>query len=477
MKLSKQTGESTMKKVNTFTKLIVIMSLIVAILPTTMFTKLISVESAEQSTITLQDKFIIKDSRALVPMRSIFETLGASVVWDSKTNSVRAVQGRTSIVLHIGNKSAVLNDRSITLDVSPIIIEGRTMVPTRFVVESLGAYISWDSSNRVVTVVKEGQTIRITESGRSEVQPKNEFDEKEVLGTEVQEKEVQEKEFMVNQIGIGSSKSEVLNTFGDPKRITLSKYGFEWYAFHHDYKNFVLVGLDSNDKVVGLYTNDPDWSSKSGLKVGWTQGQALEILGDPLTDILKQNTRYSLNYADEKELSIFSQNDSYVTLFFDIHENNALTSVLIIDKNVEESFLSYYGEPSEALKEGLELQNYDLTNSIRVRMGLEPLSWDEKIRDTARKHSLDMATNQYFSHQNLLGKSPFDRMSDDGIQFSTASENIAYGQMDSIYVHEAWMNSLGHRKNILGDYNRVGVGVAFNSTGVPYYTQNFYTPR
>jgi uncharacterized protein YkwD len=283
---------------------------------------------------------------------------------------------------------------------------------------------------------------------------------------------------MINQVGIGSSKSEVLNAFGDPKRKTLSKYGFEWYAFHHDYKNYALIGIDSNGKVVGMYTNDPDWTSKSGLRIGQTQEDTIGILGDPVTSILKKNnTSYMLNFADAKELSVYAQSDSYVSLFFDIHENNTLTSVLVIDKNVEENFMGYYGESSVRLKEGFELQNFDLTNSLRVRMGLKPLTLDEGIRDTARKHSLDMATNKYFSHQNLLGKSPFDRMADDGIKFRAASENIAYGQMDSIYVHEAWMNSLGHRKNIIGDYKRLGVGVAFSKVdNSPYYTQNFYTP-
>jgi uncharacterized protein YkwD len=465
--------EEAMKlKTKSSTRLMIIVTMIITILPITTFAGLTSATTTEQNTITLQDKFIIENNRTLVPMRGIFEALGASVSWDGKTNSVKAVKGNTSIVLQVGNKIAVINDRNSTLDVSPIIFEGRTMIPTRFVVEALGAYISWDSDSRVVTVIKEGQIIHITEIGSTAVIPSKALPQKEY-----QDQEIQDKEFVINQVGIGSSKSVVLDTFGEPKRITLSKHGFDWYAFHDNYKNYVLIGLDSNEKVVGLYTNDPDWTSKNGLKVGWTKEEAIDILGDPLTSILKNNTRYMLNFADEIELGVFQQSDSFVTLFFDIHDDNTLTSVLVLDKKVEENFVGYYGVPSEALKEGFELQNFDLTNSIRVRMGLKPFAWDEKIRVTARKHSLDMAMNQYFSHTNQLGKSPFDRMADDGIRFSAASENIAYGQMDSIYVHEAWMNSLGHRKNIIGDYQRLGVGVAFSEADVPYYTQNFYTPR
>ena len=65
---------------------------------------------------------------------------------------------------------------------------------------------------------------------------------------------------------------------------------------------------------------------------------------------------------------------------------------------------------------------------------------------TARKHSLDMAENDYFSHENKQGKSPFDRMKDDGIRFRGAGENLAYGQSSSIFAHEGLMNSRPPRK-------------------------------
>jgi uncharacterized protein YkwD len=86
-----------------------------------------------------------------------------------------------------------------------------------------------------------------------------------------------------------------------------------------------------------------------------------------------------------------------------------------------------------------------------------------------------MAVNNYFDHTNLQGESPFDRIKEDGIQYTLAGENLAYGQFSSIFAHEGLMNSLGHRKNIIkSGFEYLGVGVAFNEEAQPYYTQNYY---
>ena len=86
-----------------------------------------------------------------------------------------------------------------------------------------------------------------------------------------------------------------------------------------------------------------------------------------------------------------------------------------------------------------------------------------------------MNDKNYFDHTNKENKSPFDRMEEEGINYKNAGENIAAGQSSAIYAHHAWMNSLGHRKNILGDYKYIGVGVIFGGYYNIYYTQNFYT--
>lgn len=143
---------------------------------------------------------------------------------------------------------------------------------------------------------------------------------------------------------------------------------------------------------------------------------------------------------------------------------------------MEASRAALYSAGSEDLKEGFEYQLFDLTNATRVNHGLSVLEWNEEVRETARKHSTDMAENQYFNHTNLQGQSPFDRMEEDNISFTTAGENLAYGQLSSIFAHQGLTNSEGHRENILQDrFAELGVGVDFNNDNQPFYTENFLT--
>lgn len=143
---------------------------------------------------------------------------------------------------------------------------------------------------------------------------------------------------------------------------------------------------------------------------------------------------------------------------------------------MEASKAALYSAGSEDLKKGFEYQLFDLTNATRVNHGLSVLEWNEEVRETARKHSTDMAENQYFNHTNLQGQSPFDRMEEDNISFTTAGENLAYGQLSSIFAHQGLTNSEGHRENILQDrFAELGVGVDFNNDNQPFYTENFLT--
>jgi uncharacterized protein YkwD len=119
---------------------------------------------------------------------------------------------------------------------------------------------------------------------------------------------------------------------------------------------------------------------------------------------------------------------------------------------------------------------FDLINATRVKHGLLPLVWNDQIAKTAQHHSLDMAANDYFSHKNQNGKTPFDRIKEDHIEYSVAGENIAMGQQNSIFAHEALMNSKSHRTNILDQrWTYLGVGVSINNEGVPYFTENYFT--
>ncbi|MCL2392176.1 MAG: copper amine oxidase N-terminal domain-containing protein [Oscillospiraceae bacterium] len=92
------------------------------------------------------------DGRVLVPLRTIFEALGADVNWNEATRTITATRDDTTVVLTIGNTTATVNGQSITLDVPPQVIDGRTLVPLRFVAESFGVTVDWNGETRTVTI-------------------------------------------------------------------------------------------------------------------------------------------------------------------------------------------------------------------------------------------------------------------------------------------------------------------------------------
>ena len=113
-----------------------------------------------------------------------------------------------------------------------------------------------------------------------------------------------------------------------------------------------------------------------------------------------------------------------------------------------------------------------LVNEARADAGCGALTADPALAAVARAHSADMRDRDYFSHTSPEGLSPFDRAEQAGVDDSRA-ENIAFGQSDAAAVMEAWLESPGHRENILDcDLTRLGVGVA-EGPGGPWWTQLF----
>ena len=122
----------------------------------------------------------------------------------------------------------------------------------------------------------------------------------------------------------------------------------------------------------------------------------------------------------------------------------------------------------------LEQKVIELVNKQRAYNGLPTLKANWEVSRVARYKSQDMIDKHYFAHQSPTFGSPFNMMENFGIRFSAAGENIAYGQRTPEEVMNSWMNSPGHRSNILNaTYNQIGVGVAKSSNGTFYWTQMF----
>ncbi len=121
----------------------------------------------------------------------------------------------------------------------------------------------------------------------------------------------------------------------------------------------------------------------------------------------------------------------------------------------------------------LEFENevIRLTNAERAKYGLSPLVRDWELCRVARYKSEDMQSLHYFSHQSPTYGTPFNMMKNFGLSYRAAGENIAMGYRTPKAVVDGWMNSSGHRANILNkSYTRIGVGFVKNGY---YWTQMF----
>ncbi|WP_317367532.1 CAP domain-containing protein [uncultured Tyzzerella sp.] len=111
----------------------------------------------------------------------------------------------------------------------------------------------------------------------------------------------------------------------------------------------------------------------------------------------------------------------------------------------------------------IELRVVELVNEERAKNGLNKLSVDDKLMDLAREKSRDMKDNEYFSHTSPTYGSAFDMINQKGITYTIAGENIAKGQKTAEEVVLDWLNSKGHRENILNpSFTKIGVGLSGN---------------
>jgi uncharacterized protein YkwD len=130
------------------------------------------------------------------------------------------------------------------------------------------------------------------------------------------------------------------------------------------------------------------------------------------------------------------------------------------------------GGGSDAPHADAEAAVLSIVNDRRGENGCGDLERDSRLDTAARLHAEDMAVNDYFDHTSQDGRTPTDRANDQGYE-GGVGENIAYGYPDAEAVMEGWMNSEGHRANILNcGYDAIGIG-AYDRDGTIYWVQMF----
>ncbi|NLZ49977.1 MAG: SafA/ExsA family spore coat assembly protein [Clostridiales bacterium] len=155
-----------------------------------------------------------------------------------------------------------------------------------------------------------------------------------------------------------------------------------------------------------------------------------------------------------------------------------VSEIIASNPNVKNASLIYPGQkltiPTIDDIKAKEAEVVRLVNIERTKRGLQPVTNNWQLARVARYKSQDMINKNYFSHNSPTYGSPFNMMESFGIRFSAAGENIASGQKTPAEVVAAWMNSPGHRANILSPtYNQLGVGLAISKSGKYYWTQMF----
>lgn len=260
---------------------------------------------------------IIENDRTLVPMRKIFEELGAEVIWSEEDATVTATKDNMTMKLKINSQWMLLNGERIYLDAAPIIVNDRTLVPLRAISEAFGANVEWNADAKTVCIT----------------------------------------------IVPNHTSCVPNNTPSVP---------------------------DSSPSAPDSTPSTPD-------------------------------------------------------------------------------------TPASPEESDFEKQVLALVNQERRAAGLSPLTWNSALADVARAHSKDMSVRNFMSHTNPDGLSPFDRIKNAGISYRRAAENIAAGQPTPESVMQGWMNSEGHRNNILNpDLKEIGVGYFKGTTEYKHYwTQVF----
>lgn len=158
-----------------------------------------------------------------------------------------------------------------------------------------------------------------------------------------------------------------------------------------------------------------------------------------------------------------------------------LSEIITANPQIKNPDLIYPGQkitvPNIDDIKAIENRVVQLVNQERAKQGLPALTNHWELSRVARYKSVDMRDKGYFSHTSPTYGSPFTMMQNFGIRYSAAGENIAKGQPTPERVMNDWMNSPGHRSNILSSsFSHIGVGVAKDKAGNYYWTQMFIRP-
>ncbi|MFJ7677618.1 CAP domain-containing protein [Peribacillus sp. NPDC046944] len=318
--------------------------------------------------------------------------------------------------------------------------------------------------------------------GNKDVNPNDTINEK---NPHMEKDEVMAKEGLA--ITIGKNIKEVKKEFGEPDRIDMSAYGYDWWIYNKDYNDYFQLAME-NGKVVSAY-GIGDNVNISPFKIGQSIDAIYSSLYiEPTVDIEAGDSvyRFELSEEDMNMRPLIELGDIHVQLYLDKF-SGTVSSVRFLDDSTllkqQPYELTYHGSlvPVKDLSEeewtnvrvGNERQIFDIANIMRSRFDLKPLNWNDSIAKIAYLNSQEMKGTQEETQVSETKGDLADRLKAGNIQYSAAGENIAANYVDAAAVMEGWLNSEGHRETMLSEeFTDLGVGVYKK-----YYTQNFIAKK
>jgi uncharacterized protein YkwD len=283
---------------------------------------------------------------------------------------------------------------------------------------------------------------------------------------------------------IGTNAEKIRAEFGEPDRIDPSAYGYDWWIYRDNWQQYMQIGIDGSTVVTILAYGKK--LNNGPFEIGGKREDVLTHASPASTVSFEFNhSSYRFELSEEelnkRPLMDLGKN-GWAVLYFD-EITKTLSGIRYLDSETllkqKPYALVYRGklvqpgkmsrEEWEKVESGAEKQILDLTNLTRRRFELEPLEWDEETASVAFLHSKEMAEKNYFSHHSPTAGDLGNRLSEGGVAYLIAGENIAAKYTDAAAVVQGWLNSKGHRKNLLKKgYTHLGIGVYEK-----YYTQNF----
>ncbi|ASN07396.1 CAP domain-containing protein [Virgibacillus necropolis] len=283
---------------------------------------------------------------------------------------------------------------------------------------------------------------------------------------------------------IGKNTEQLTESLGEPIRKDPSAYGYDWWVYTDQTKQYIQFGVLA-DKVVTVYATGKNLSTEP-VHVGQTYQEVNKQFSFKNEVTMSEGVSSYTFKLNEKEMEmrplIKLADNVFLQCYFDTFTSE-LSAIRVLTGDVLLKHLPYAieyrgklpkkpnltDEQWDKVENGMEQQIFSITNVIRNQHGKSKLEWGDSVSDVAFLHSKDMAVNNYFSHYGLNGDGLKERLAAKEVFYVAAGENIAAQYPDAPAAMQGWLNSKGHREALLEkDYTHLGVGVYHF-----YYTQNF----